>query len=134
MARKFSSTLSLLRVVRFAAAMTTGLLLAPIPPANAYPFKSDPDSFARYLDGVNWNSGSRYNFQNLHNCGSYTRTPGLRFSWDLNKAPSYEEYACTGGFVTITDPQGRKVCKLTWASWNKRDRAPRFLYDNCRYR
>lgn len=105
----------------------------------AYPFQPDPASFARYLNSIKWDDGSRNYFQNLHNCMANTQEKtlaDLARSWNnpLAETPTYESYLCLSGYVTITNPQGTKVCQLTGATWDSKSRRANFSYSACRYR
>lgn len=76
-------------------------LLFPLA-GQAFPFKEDPRSFEAYLNTRSWKDGSTLKFSGLNTC---------RMGKDLG-GNSY--YGCTGGFVTITNPQGTKVCVISW--------------------
>jgi len=117
----------------------TGLTFGVMPLAIAYPFNPNPDSFASYLNSMSWDDGSRNYFQNLHNCLAIDKDKTLADSfrsWNnpLIQTPTYQSYLCMGGFVTITDPQGSKTCKVSSVAWDGKSRRTNFSYSNCRYK
>ena len=90
-----------------------------------YPFARSQKSLTAYMNKVKWNDGSKVVFSNLYNCDE---TPG--------------DYGCYGGFVSISNAQGYKVCqvkfvvyrRVTDSGMNKGADGPEFSYHSCRYK
>ena len=109
------------------------------PAALAYPFALEPRSFTSYLNSLRWRDGSRVYFQNLFDCISDENNKTLSdsmSSWNnpLLETPTFKSYACSGGFATISSPQGRQVCKLQFVSWNSKSQTVTYNTNKCVYR
>lgn len=101
--------------------------------ANAFPFREDPQSFQNYMNTMRWDDGSKVVFQNLGSCFFRTSTrKGGRGDMD------YDNAGCSGGFITISNPLGIKICELRFAYYSKNinTNAIKTHYQpgNCRYK
>ena len=101
---------------------------------NAFPFREDPQSFQNYMNNMRWNDGSNVVFQNLGVCNFYTSLRQGGTGPDYN----YDHASCGSGFVTISNPMGRKICQLSSVRYSKDVRTgaieTNFQPGNCRYK
>jgi hypothetical protein len=83
----------------------------------ALPFQPNPQSFQNYINAMRWDDGSKIYFQNINNCIDSSNT---------------DFYICSGGFATISNPMGTKICNLQKVAFQER----RVWYStgNCRYK
>lgn len=88
-------------LVLVSAACTACAVSLPVM-AMPFPFKTEPTSFAAYLNtsGKPAEDGTKVNFSNLSQCSTGT-------------AGSQKVYQCKEGRVTISGPAGSKVCALS---------------------
>ena len=89
----------------------------------AYPFNPDPQSFQKYMNAVKWNDGSKVFFQNINRCSSLSYGNNDK-GW----------YYCTGGYATITNPMGTKICDLKDASYLVATNSIAYTPNQCRYK
>jgi hypothetical protein len=84
---------------RLITAIFTSVIFASANAALAQPFRTDPESFASYLNQKNWDDGKRRTFSNLRGCDFGFQT--------------YRFVGCEYAYVTIDDPiRGRIFCEL----------------------
>jgi len=95
----------------------------------AYPFQPNPASFQKYMNTVKWSPGNKVKFQDLDGCEE--QKPIIGFV--PHKVRIDGKYRCTGGFVTWTNPQGTRVCEVTWVSFDDRNRY-KFEVESCRWK
>jgi hypothetical protein len=91
---------------RLITAIFTSVIFASANAALAQPFRTDPASFASYLNQKNWKDGKRRTFSNLRGCKYFDLRPNIddRF---------LQSMACEYAYVTIDDPiRGRIFCEL----------------------
>lgn len=70
------------------------------PAASAFPFEETPDSFATYLNGIEWNDGKSRVFSGLLGCRRSYINPSR---W----------YGCRHGYVEIEDRvRGNILCEI----------------------
>lgn len=83
-----------------------------------FPKVKTPESLAYFLNNeAKWdNPAAKLNFTNLYNCTDY---------------PNSNYYSCSGGYVEINDPLGKKVCALTaaWATYDKQQYRYQYGFD-----
>lgn len=109
--------------------------------ANAYPFLPDPNSFQNYMNTRSWASGSKVIFQNLNTCIDSTRPDDFNGEPIIKSAVKMQvawgaphSYGCYGGFATINDPTGTKVCSITQVEYITSGKYSYRDTGNCRYK
>jgi len=100
-------------------------------PADALPFRENCQSMAAYFNTafkVN-KSGETLRFSNF----SYATFGKIYPLGSFGENRLSEGVYCGDGFVTITGPQGTKVCKAELFYYISKKRGS-YQYDNCRWR